>query len=182
VNVQHNPWRESCGIIAQMLGAPAAMLITVGILGSIPALAQSNVDRAFLAWAIQIEIQQQDMGRIAERRARAAEVHKLGDYLVARHQQAQQRLEKVANQLKVPLSSKLSAMHLEVQKGFTSIQSDNFDKAFIRHEVGDYRYFLSHFEAAAISGGAVVREYATSEIQRLKEDQANITALAQQER
>jgi hypothetical protein len=28
---------------------------------------------------------------------------------------------------------------------------------FIRHEVGDY--FLSHFEAAAISGGALVREY-----------------------
>ena len=71
----------------------------IGSLGAPPVQAQSNADRAFLAWAVQIEIQQQDMGRIAERRAQNGKVRNLGDYLVQRHQQAQQRLENVANQL-----------------------------------------------------------------------------------
>ena len=49
------------------------------------------------------------MGRIAERRAQNGKVRNLGDYLVQRHQQAQQRLENVANQLGEVLSNKLSA-------------------------------------------------------------------------
>src|SRR5215472_16853103 len=38
--------------------------VAIGSLGASPAQAQSIADRAFLAWAVQIEIQQQDMGRM----------------------------------------------------------------------------------------------------------------------
>ena len=127
--------------------------IAIGSLGASPVQAQSKPDRAFLAWAVQIEIQQQDMGRIAERRAQNGKVRNLGDYLVQRHQQAQQRLENVANQLGEVLSNKLSATHLRVQSRFRSIAEASFDGAFIHHEIGDYRYFLRRFEAAARSGG-----------------------------
>jgi predicted outer membrane protein len=116
-------------------------------------LAQTAGDRAFLAWAVQIEIQQQDMGRIAERRAQTAAVREFGSYLVQRHQQAQQRLETVASRLGAAPSSKLSATHLRVQSHFRSIPSGSFDRAFIGHEIGDYRYFLQHFEAASRTGG-----------------------------
>ena len=78
----------------------------VGSLRAPPVQAQSNADRAFLASAVQIEIQKQDMGRFAERRAQNDNVRNLGDYLVQRHQQAQQRLENVANQLGEVLSNK----------------------------------------------------------------------------
>ena len=37
-------------------------------------------------WAVQIEIQQPDMGRIAEQRAQAAALREFGGYLVQRHQ------------------------------------------------------------------------------------------------
>jgi predicted outer membrane protein len=163
---------------ATLLAAAVIALISVAFLGTSQVLAQTAVDRAFLAWAVQIEIQQQDMGRIAERRAQAAAVREFGGYLVLRHRQGQLRLEIVANHLGVALSSKLSATHLRVQSRFRSIPSASFDKAFIRHEVGDYRYFLQHFETASRTGGPLVRQYATSEVENLKEDQAKIAALA----
>ena len=125
--------------------------------------------------------QQQDRGRIAERRARTAAVRSLGSYLIERHRQAQQRLQNVADQLNVGLSSRLSATHLQVQSRFSAITDAAFDKAFVGHEVGDYRYFLAHFETAANSGNPLFRQYATNELAQLREDQARITALAGRE-
>ena len=163
---------------ARMFTAALAFLVAFGPCGTAPVQAQGNADRAFLAWAVQIEIQQQDMGRIAERRARTAETRKLGSYLVQRHRLAQQRLEKVANQLGEAPSNKLSATHLRVQSRFRSIPGPSFDAAFIRHEIGDYRYFLEHFEEAARTGSPLIRQYAASEIVNLKEDQAKILSVA----
>jgi len=163
---------------ATLLAAAAVALISIAFLGTSQVLAQTAGDRAFLASAVQIEIQQQDMGRIAERRAQTVAVREFGGYLVQRHQQAQQRLETVASRLGAAPSSKLSATHLRVQSHFRSILSGSFDRAFIGHEIGDYRYFLQHFEAASRTGGALVRQYATSEIVNLREDQAKIMALA----
>lgn len=137
----------------------------------------SNADRAFLAWAIQIEIQQQDMGRLAARRAQTGAVRNLGNYLLDRHSQARQRLEKVAGQVNVPLSDQLSAMHIRVQKRYASIASAHFDRGFVRHEIGDYNYFLIHFGAAARSRNRLIRAYAANELVRLREDQSKITAL-----
>ena len=65
--------------------AALMFFIAIGSLAASPAQAQSDADRAFLAWAVQIKIQQQDMGRIAERRAQNGKVRNLGDYLVQRH-------------------------------------------------------------------------------------------------
>ena len=42
----------------------------------------SEADRAFLAWDIQIEIQQQDMGRLGERRGQTAPTP---EFLAMRH-------------------------------------------------------------------------------------------------
>ena len=162
----------------QTFTAAFALVVAFGPLGAAPVQAQSNADRAFLAWAIQIEIQQQDMGRIAERRARTAQIRELGGYLVQRHRLAQQRLENVANQLGEAPSNALSATHLRVQSRFRSISESSFDSAFIRHEIGDYRYFLRHFGEAARTGGPLIRQYAMSEIVSLKEDQAKIMSLA----
>lgn len=156
----------------------SAMAATLGVSRSVMGIATpSNADRAFLAWDIQIEIQQQDMGRLTARRALTQEVRDLGNHLVERHQQAQQRLQAVANQLGMALSDKLSEPHLRVQRHYAAIPSAGFDPAFVRHEAGDYRYFLTHFEAAAKSDGSVVRAYAAREIPRLREDQSRIIAL-----
>ena len=165
---------------APVLGALLVALAVVGSPGSARAPAQSDADRAFLSWAIQIEIQQQDMGGIAERRAQTAEVRALGSYLVERHREAEQRLREVAIRLNIPLSDKLSATHLRVQSRFSSIPSAGFDRAFIHHEVGDYRYFLSHFREATSSGSPLIRQYAASEFAPFEEDQAKIMALAGQ--
>lgn len=137
----------------------------------------TDADRAFLAWDIQIEIQQQDMGHLAEKRARTPQVRDLGSYLVERHQQMQQRLQHVANQLGVVLSHKLSELHLRIQRHYAAIPATSFDQAFVRHEIGDYHYFLSNLEAAAASGTGLVKTYAASEIPQLKQDQSKIIAL-----
>lgn len=73
------------GVLRALLG----LLLAAGISGVTPANSQSRSDRAFLEWAIQIEIQQQDMGRIAERRAQTPAARELGTYLLERHIQAE---------------------------------------------------------------------------------------------
>lgn len=169
-------WRPSkVGRRGVILGSAA---VTLGAsLGPASATKPSGADREFLAWDMQIEVQQQDMGRIAAQRALTREVRDLGEYLIERHQQAQRRLQEVAHRLGVTLSDTLSATHRRVQRHYAAVPRASFDKAFVRHEVGDYRYFLTHFEAAAQSGDAAVRAYATGEIPRLKEDQSRIAGL-----
>ena len=76
----------------------------------------------------------------------------------------------MANQLGEVLSNKLSTAHLQVQSRFRSIAETSFDGAFIHHEIGDYRYFLRHFEATARTGSPLVQQYAASEIVNLRED------------
>jgi predicted outer membrane protein len=164
------------GALRALLG----LLLATGISGATPAYSQSNSDRAFLEWAIQIEIQQQDMGRIAERRAQIPAVRELGTYLLERHRQAESRLRQIASRLGVALSNRLSTMHLKVQRRFTSIPSANFDRGFIRHEIGDYRYFIAHFEAAAASSNPSIRQYAANELASLRQDQTRILTLAHQ--
>jgi putative membrane protein len=172
------PLRHRAETSIAALRAVLVCFVAIAALGASLVRAQSNADRAFLAWAVQTEIQQQDMGRIAERRAQTTRVRDLGDYLVQRHQQAQRRLENVANQLGEALSNKLSATHLRVQSRFRSIAAASFDGAFIDHEIGDYRYFLRNFEAAARTGSPPVRQFAASEIENLRQDQTKIMGLA----
>lgn len=160
------------------LRALLGLLLAAGISAATPACSQSRSDRAFLEWAIQIEIQQQDMGRIAERRAQLPAVRELGTYLLGRHRQAEARLRQTASRLGVALSSRLSATHLRVQNRFASIPSANFDKSFIRHEIGDYRYFIAHFNAAAASRDRSVQQYATNELASLRQDQTRILTQA----
>lgn len=88
----------------------------------------SQADRAFLDWDIQIEIQQQDMGRLAEKRGQTAELRSLGVYLVDQHQQAQRRLQVIADRLKVTLPTRLSPTHLGIQKRYASVSVATFDK------------------------------------------------------
>ncbi|MDX8477912.1 DUF4142 domain-containing protein [Mesorhizobium sp. VK24D] len=164
------------GALRALLG----LLVAAGISGVTPAYSKSRSDRAFLEWAIQIEIQQQDMGRIAQRRAQTPAIRELGAYLTERHRQAESRLRLISNRLGVPLSNRLSATHLRVQRRFTSIPSADFDRGFIRHEVGDYRYFITHFEAAAASRNSSIRQYASNELSSLRQDQTTILTLAHQ--
>ena len=155
--------------------------ITAQLVASSPAAATaeplSAADRAFLAWDIQIEIQQQDMGHIAESRAQTTDVRALGTYLGDRHRRTQQRLQQLAEQLTVTLSNDLSLTHLQIQQRYAAISEAAFDKAFVRHEVGDYRYFLSHFKAALHTRNQPIHDYCANEITRLKEDQAKIAAI-----
>jgi predicted outer membrane protein len=155
-----------------------AIPFTVVLLGAARAATPTSpADRGFLAWDIQIEIQQQDMGKLAERRARTKGVRDLGAMLVERHQQTQKRLTQVAAGLGVLLSTTLSEEHLRVQRRYASIASSAFDHAFVRHEIGDNRYFLAHFEPAARTRNPLLRSYCTEQIAQLKQDQTRIVAL-----
>lgn len=164
-------------ILTRSVLAVMAAVLWVLLAAAVGAGSPSNADRAFLAWDIQIELQQQDMGRLAARRALTKEVRDLGNYLLERHQQAQDRLQQLARQLGIALSDRLSETHLRVQRRYAAISDALFDKAFVRHEVGDYRYFLARFEAAARSGSAPIRDYAAREIPQLEADQARVADL-----
>jgi predicted outer membrane protein len=138
----------------------------------------SEADRAFLAWDVQIEIQQQDMGRLGERRGQTAEVRELGAYLINQHQQSQAELRRIADRLGVRLSEALSPTHLRIQQHYAAVSAESFDQAFVQHEVGDYRYFLRHFEAAAHTANTDVRRYVETELPRLHDGQKKVEALA----
>ncbi|MDX8492509.1 DUF4142 domain-containing protein [Mesorhizobium sp. VK22B] len=180
IDVKHPIARVAAHHGKGVLRALFGLLLAAGISEATPAYSQSRSDRTFLEWAIQIEIQQQDMGRIAQRRAQTPAVRELGTYLLERHRQAESRLRQISSRLGVELSNRLSATHLRVQRRFTSIPSANFDRGFIRHEVGDYRYFIVHFEAAAASRNSSIRQYATNELTSLRQDQTRILTLAHQ--
>jgi predicted outer membrane protein len=148
--------------------------------GKVIAGGPSPADRAFLGWDAQIEIQQQDMGHLAERRGQSTAVRDLGTYLVARHTETQQRLRQLAVALGVTLSDHLSEVHLRVQRHYAAIPETEFDRGFIHHEIGDYQYFLRYFDAARTSTDPMIRAFAAEQVPRLQEDQAKIEQLQNQ--
>jgi uncharacterized protein DUF4142 len=180
IDVKHSSARVAAPHGKGALRALLGLLLAIGMSGVAPAYSQSRSDRAFLEWAIQIEIQQQDTGRIAQRCAQIPAIGELGTYLLERHRQAESRLRQVSSRLGVALSNRLSATHLRVQRRFASIPSADFDRSFIRHEVSDYRYFIAHFEPAAASRNVSIRLYASNELANLRQDQTRILALAHQ--
>jgi predicted outer membrane protein len=131
------------GFSALVISLPPRLLLglaTSGIAWAGRSRAEGNLseaDRAFLAWDVQIEIQQQDMGRLGERRGQTAEVRELGAYLINQHQQSQAELRRIADRLGVRLSEALSPTHLRIQEHYAAVSAESFDQAFVQHEVGD---------------------------------------------
>jgi len=58
-----------------------------------------------------------------------------------------------------------------------AIPNAEFDRGFVHHETGDYRYFLGHFDAAQRLPDPMIREFASAQVPRLEEDQAKIEQL-----
>jgi putative membrane protein len=129
-------------------GAPGQYESSQGAAGQHHKGAKGDQTQHFIKEAAmggQMEVQ---MGQLAEQKSQSQEVKDLGQTLVRDHTEANQKLEKIAQQKGITLSQTTDPKH---QHELTKLQSQSgteFDKAFVRSAIKDHQKDIAEFERA----------------------------------
>lgn len=114
----------------------------------------SDKDKAFMKEAAMGGMMEVDMGKMAQKQGKSAEVKKIGDTMVADHSKANKELMAIAKKKGVDLSSVKPPSH--------SMGDANFDKDYVAMMVKDHEKDLAAFQAEAKNGSdADVKAFAS---------------------
>jgi putative membrane protein len=116
--------------------------------------ALSDKDKAFMKEAAMGGMMEVDMGKMAQKQGKSADVKKIGDTMVADHTKANNELMAIAKKKGVDLSSAKAPSH--------SMNDANFDKEYVDMMVKDHEKDLAAFQAEAKNGSdADVKAFAS---------------------
>jgi putative membrane protein len=124
-----------------------------------------------------------EMGNLAQDKGQSDAVKQYGEQLVNDHKQAEERTEKVAEQLDVKLLDKdqiLSSKDHQKMKSLEAMSGAQFDKAFAQAMVEDHKKNITALEAAQKNLQGAAASLVTNLLPVLKKHQQTAVKLASQ--
>jgi putative membrane protein len=110
-----------------------------------------------------------ELGKLAQQKARSAEVKKFAQMMVDDHTKANEELKAVAAQKSISLPATLGEKNAEKLKDFQEKEADNFDKDYIDFMVNDHEDDIDAFEKEAENGNdAELKSWAAGKVTTLK--------------
>jgi putative membrane protein len=129
----------------------------------------SDKDKAFMKEAAKGGQMEVDMGHMAEKQGKSADVKKIGGRMVADHTKANNELMAIAKKKGVDLSKEKPKME--------KMNDADFDKQYINAMVKDHEKDLSEFQAEAKNGSdADVKAFASKTSEVIKKHLALVKA------
>ena len=130
----------------------------------------SEQDREFLVKAAQGGMLEVEAARLAQERAKSAEVKEFARTLLKDHQAANQKLQRIATDKGIALPKELDAKHKEELKKLSDAEGEDFDRQFIQHMVlKDHKKHVSMFEKQARDGkDAQLKSFAEQTVPTLR--------------
>ncbi len=125
-------------------------------------------DKAFLREAIQGNLAEVDMGRLAQKRSRNEEIKNFGDMLVQDHSEANTRANAVARQIGLNPPTRPSVKQRLSYGYYASLRGNTFDRQFVKHMVDDHKKDIQAYQAQAQSGTGPVADYAKQTLPTLE--------------
>jgi putative membrane protein len=116
------------------------------------AWAQDKPDKAsqkFLKNAIEGNLAEIEMGKLAQHKAQNDAVKSFGQTLVTDHGSANQKASSIAQQMNVTPPSEPNRKQKNEYQRLSKLSGDKFDKAFAKHMVTDHKKDISAFEKEA---------------------------------
>ena len=127
----------------------AALALAIVAFG---APAEAKDQKAFIREAIQGNLAEIEMGKLAQRRSTNEGVKSLGRMLVEDHSAANQRAQAVAQQLHVSPPSKPSLKQRATYGAQSILRGTSFDRRFVNHMVLDHQKDIAAYRAQAQTG------------------------------
>lgn len=105
----------------------------------------SKEDQTFLMKAIEGNLAEIEMGKLAQQKAQSANLKDLGAMLVKDHTDANDKALSLAKQLNVQAPTKLSQKHLQERDRLSKLSGTQFDSEFAKHMVSDHKEDIADF-------------------------------------
>lgn len=155
-------------LITGALALGAALLLAPG------ANAADRKAEAFVKEAMQGNMAEVEMGKLAQQNGQSDAVKQYGKMLETDHGAAEQKLSSVASQLGVQAPSEPSKKQKADHDKMAKMTGEKFDRAFAKHMVKDHKKDIKDYEKAAKSKEQAVSSYASDTLPVLKKhlDQA----------
>jgi putative membrane protein len=127
-------------------------------------------EHQFVKKAAQSGMAEVKMGELAAQKAESSSVKQFGDRLAKDHQQANDKLKKIAEQKGITLSEETKGKHAKTLEHLGSLSGAEFDQAFIKHAVEDHEKGIREFEKHAREGeDPAIRSFASEVVPTLRE-------------
>jgi putative membrane protein len=145
-------------------------LTTVALLGSVAAVpaASSKADRAFITEAIEGNLAEVEMGKLAQQNGQSQDVKSFGQMLVTDHSAANQKAMEVASQMGVTPPSKPNAKQKAMYDKMSKLSGAAFDKAFAKEMVADHKKDIAAFKKEAKKKNDPAAEFASNTLPTLQ--------------
>jgi putative membrane protein len=120
------------------------------------------------------------LAQLAQQKSQSQEVKQLAQQLEQDHAQANQQLMKVAKQKNIELPTELKGECQETYQAFQQLQGNDFDNAFLLHNVKDHLKDIMMFQKEAQKGtDQEIRQWAAQCLPKLQQHAQHIRTVAQ---
>jgi putative membrane protein len=137
------------------LAVGAALLATTSM-----ASAANKGDQQFLEKAIQGNLTEIQMGRLAEQKGQSEDVKSFGQMLVTDHSQANDQAKQVASQMGITAPAEPSAKQQEMYKKMSKLSGVGFDRAFAKEMIADHKKDISEYKRESQKQNDPAAQYA----------------------
>jgi len=134
----------------------AACAVCIGLTLSASAAARhgksANADQQFMTEAIQGDLAEVNMGKLAQQKGQSDRVKQYGQMLEQDHSEHLQKAQQIASQDGLKAPSEPNAMQQSMYQKLSSMPADKFDAAFSRDMVRDHEKDIAKYRKEANSG------------------------------
>jgi putative membrane protein len=125
-----------------MAGIGAIVLVSSLTLAS----AADNASQKFIKEAIEGNLSEIAVGKLAEQKAKSDDVRSFGEMLVKDHSDANQKATSVAGSLGVTPPAEPNRKQKAIYDKLAKLSGDKFDRAFVKAMVDDHKADIREFE------------------------------------
>lgn len=138
-----------------MRGKMVLALATAGLLWHGAALAADQADKTFLTEAIQGNLAEIQVGKLAQQKGETQNVRQFGQMLVTDHTNANTKAESLAKNLDMTPPTEPNAKQKETYNKLSKASGTAFDREFARAMVNDHKETIAKFRKEARGKGDV---------------------------
>jgi putative membrane protein len=128
----------------------AALFASGMAVASVPAYAQTTTaatkeDQTFLTKAIEGNLAEIELGKLAQEKAQSQELKDFGAMLVKDHTDANTKAMDLAKQINITAPTQPSKKHLQEHDRLSKLSGARFDREFAQHMVTDHKGDIADF-------------------------------------
>lgn len=146
----------------------AGLAVAAALAASPSAMAQDRADQAFLKKAIEGNLAEVAVGKLAQEKGNSDGVKNFGRQLEADHSAANQKAMSVATSMNMTPPTEPSKQQKEVHQKLSKLSGAAFDREFIKDMVADHKKDVAEYEKEAKRQNDPVASYANETLPTLK--------------